>query len=48
DFCEEHYEDILPIIMEKVDLSSKDLNSVVLSSSKDRWTCDLSGDGEFK
>ncbi|GKA61261.1 RNA-directed DNA polymerase, eukaryota [Tanacetum coccineum] len=24
------------------------LNSVVLSSSKDRWTCDLSGDGEFK
>ncbi|GJW37310.1 RNA-directed DNA polymerase, eukaryota [Tanacetum coccineum] len=29
------------------DLSSI-LNSVVLSSSKDRWTCDLSGDGEFK
>ncbi|GJT80550.1 RNA-directed DNA polymerase, eukaryota [Tanacetum coccineum] len=24
------------------------LHSVVLSSSKDRWTCDLSGDGEFK
>ncbi|GKA54671.1 RNA-directed DNA polymerase, eukaryota [Tanacetum coccineum] len=24
------------------------MNSVVLSSSKDRWTCDLSGDGEFK
>ncbi|GKG45736.1 hypothetical protein Tco_0498182, partial [Tanacetum coccineum] len=29
------------------DLSSI-MNSVVLSSSKDRWTCDLSGDGEFK
>ncbi|GJT54358.1 RNA-directed DNA polymerase, eukaryota [Tanacetum coccineum] len=29
------------------DLSSI-LNSGVLSSSKDRWTCDLSGDGEFK
>ncbi|GJZ61018.1 RNA-directed DNA polymerase, eukaryota [Tanacetum coccineum] len=29
------------------DLSSI-LNSVVLSSFKDRWTCDLSGDGEFK
>ncbi|GKG35068.1 hypothetical protein Tco_0440222, partial [Tanacetum coccineum] len=29
------------------DLSSI-LNSVVLSSSKDRWTYDLSGDGEFK
>ncbi|GKA59330.1 hypothetical protein Tco_0758643 [Tanacetum coccineum] len=29
------------------DLSSI-LHSVVLSSSKDRWTCDLSGDGEFK
>ncbi|GJZ82611.1 retrovirus-related pol polyprotein from transposon TNT 1-94 [Tanacetum coccineum] len=29
------------------DLSSI-LNLVVLSSSKDRWTCDLSGDGEFK
>nr|GEX53438.1 RNA-directed DNA polymerase, eukaryota [Tanacetum cinerariifolium] len=29
------------------DLSSI-LSSVVLSSFKDRWTCDLSGDGEFK
>ncbi|GJV69854.1 hypothetical protein Tco_1485363 [Tanacetum coccineum] len=29
------------------DLSSI-MNLVVLSSSKDRWTCDLSGDGEFK
>ncbi|GJR23343.1 RNA-directed DNA polymerase, eukaryota [Tanacetum coccineum] len=24
------------------------MNSIVLSSSKDRWTCDLSGDEEFK
>ncbi|GJU96108.1 RNA-directed DNA polymerase, eukaryota, partial [Tanacetum coccineum] len=30
------------------DVLSSIMNSVVLSSSKDRWTCDLSGDGEFK
>ncbi|GJT92323.1 hypothetical protein Tco_1081168 [Tanacetum coccineum] len=30
------------------DLSSAILNSVVLSSSKDRWTCVLWKDGEFK
>ncbi|GJU59167.1 hypothetical protein Tco_1236933 [Tanacetum coccineum] len=30
------------------DALSSIMNSVVLSSSKDRWTCDLSGDGEFK
>ncbi|GKA20408.1 RNA-directed DNA polymerase, eukaryota [Tanacetum coccineum] len=30
------------------DVLTSIMNSVVLSSSKDRWTCDLSGDGEFK
>nr|GEW84428.1 RNA-directed DNA polymerase, eukaryota [Tanacetum cinerariifolium] len=24
------------------------LEPVILSSSKDRWTCDLNGDGEFR
>ncbi|GJU33061.1 RNA-directed DNA polymerase, eukaryota [Tanacetum coccineum] len=38
----------VPVRQEQWDDLSSILNSVVLSSSKDRWTCDLSGDGEFK
>ncbi|GJU65202.1 F-box protein-like protein isoform X1, partial [Tanacetum coccineum] len=38
--------DTLSFVMDSLVCNA--VNSVVLSSSKDRWTCDLSGDGEFK